>query len=800
MTSTPYDQQPTVHTYEVTVGDKTIVFETGKLAFQANGAVTVRLGDTLVFAAATMSQEARLDIDFFPLRVDYEERMYASGRIPGSFFRREGKPSDEAILVARLVDRPLRPLFPKDLRNEVQVIVYSFSADDENPLDILAVNAASAALALSDIPWNGPIGAVRIGLINGQFVVNPTFQEMEKSDLDLRIAGTREAIIMVECGAREVPEEVVVEALKFGHQALQPLIDVQERMAADIGKPKVAYEPFTVPEDLLEAIREAVAERLRDILEQTLPKKERNEAINTLRTEMVERFTQAPLTAAENGDEAPEPPTEVQVKAAFDQVLKETVRRYILETGRRADGRAPDEIRPVWCEVDISPRAHGSGLFTRGETQVLTLATLGTLGEAQELDTVLLQAESKRYIHHYNFPPFSTGEVRPLRGASRREIGHGALAERALVPVIPSEDEFPYTIRLVSEVLSSNGSTSMASVCGSTLALMDAGVPIKAPVSGIAMGLIKEGDRHVVLSDIIGMEDMLGDMDFKVAGTEKGITALQMDIKIPGITPDIMAEALEQARRGRLWILEKMLAVIAEPRPELKSHAPRMEIVQIPVERIGALIGPGGRVIRALQEETDTKIEIEPDGKVYIAASNLENLEEAKRRVLAITELPQEGRIYTGRVIRLTEHGAIVEILPQILGMVHISQLERGRVERVEDVVKVGDEITVMVTSIDPVTGRIRLSRQAVLEGWTLEEAKAHDPAISGKPRPSTRSGSRTAPRRSGGPRRAPARQAPPRRSAPPRRGAPSKGSGPRTAPPKPGPSSETSSQNTGEG
>jgi len=398
MTSTPYDQ-PKVHTYEAIVGDKTIVFETGKLAFQANGAVTVRLGDTLVFAAATMSPEARLDIDFFPLRVDYEERMYASGRIPGSFFRREGKPSDEAILVARLVDRPLRPLFPKDLRNEVQVIVYSFSADDENPLDILAVNAASAALAISDIPWSGPIGAVRIGLI--------AFQEMEKSELDLRIAGTREAIIMVECGAREVPEEVVVEALKFGHQALQPLIDVQERMAADIGKPKAAYEPFTVPEDLLEAIREAVADRLWDILEQTLPKKERNEAINTLRAEMVERFTQAPLTAAENGGEAPEPPTEVQVKAAFDQVLKETVRRYILETGRRADGRAPDEIRPVWCEVDISPRAHGSGLFTRGETQVLTLATLGTLGEAQELDTVLLQAESKRYIHHYNFPPFS---------------------------------------------------------------------------------------------------------------------------------------------------------------------------------------------------------------------------------------------------------------------------------------------------------------------------------------------------------------------------------------------------------
>lgn len=767
----PYDTiaQPRVYRYEVQVGDKTVVFETGKLAFQANGAVTVRLGDTLVFAAATMSEEAHLDIDFFPLRVDYEERMYASGRIPGSFFRREGKPSDEAILVARLVDRPLRPLFPKDLRNEVQIIVYSFSADDKNPLDILAVNAASAALAISDIPWKGPIGAVRVGLIDGQFIINPTFQEMEKSDLDLRIAGTRDAIIMVECGAREVPEEVIVEALKFGHQALQPLIDVQERMMAEIGKPKAQYEPFVVPENLVEAIRKDVADEIWAIMEQALPKKERNEAINALRDRIVQAYTQP--VVPENGEEAPEPPSPVVVKAAFDQVLKETMRRYILETGKRADGRTPKEIRPVWCEVDISPRAHGSGLFTRGETQVLTLATLGTLGEAQELDTLIIPEESKRYIHHYNFPPFSTGEVRPIRGASRREIGHGALAERALVPVIPDEEEFPYTIRLVSEVLSSNGSTSMASVCGSTLALMDAGVPIKAPVSGIAMGLIKEGDRYVVLSDIIGMEDMLGDMDFKVAGTERGITALQMDIKIPGITPDIMAEALAQAREGRLWILQKMLEVIPAPRPELKPHAPRMQIVQIPVERIGALIGPGGRVIRALQDETGTKIEIQPDGKVYIAATSLANLEEAKRRIEAITELPQEGRIYRGRVVRLVEHGAIVEILPQILGMVHISQLDRGRVERVEDVVKVGDEITVMVTHIDPITGRIRLSRQAVLEGWTLEEAKAHDPAISGKPPapPTTSRTTRPAARRT------PSRQgaSPRRSSSPPRSGRP---------------------------
>ena len=776
--------QPRVHRYEVEVAGKTLVFETGKLAFQANAAVTVRLGDTLVFAAATMSEEARLDIDFFPLRVDYEERMYASGRIPGSFFRREGKPTDEAILVARLVDRPLRPLFPKDLRNEVQIVVYSFSVDDQNPLDILAVNAASAALAISDIPWNGPIAAVRVGLIDGEFVINPTFQEMEQSDLDLRVAGTRDAIIMVECGARQVPEETIVEALKVAHEAMQPILDLQERMIAEIGKPKVEYEPFHVPEDLVERIRSEVTEEIWGVLEQALAKKERNQAINTLRQRVVEAYTQ-PATPAENGEAMDEPPSPVVVKAAFDQVLKETVRRYILETGRRPDGRRPDEIRPVWCEVNISPRAHGSGLFTRGETQVLTLATLGTLGEAQELDTLIIPEATKRYIHHYNFPPFSTGEVKPIRGASRREIGHGALAERALVPVIPPEEEFPYTIRLVSEVLSSNGSTSMASVCGSTLALMDAGVPIKAPVSGIAMGLIKEGDRYVVLSDIIGMEDMLGDMDFKVAGTETGVTALQMDIKIPGITPEIMAQALAQAREGRLWILQKMLEVIPEPRKELKPHAPRMEIVHIPVERIGALIGPGGRVIRSLQDETDTKIEIHPDGTVYIAATDLEGLQEAKRRIEAITELPQEGRIYRGRVIRLTEHGAIVEILPQILGMVHISQLDRGRVARVEDVVKVGDEITVMVTHIDPVTGRIRLSRQAVLEGWTLEEAKAHDPAISGRPapRPAAPRGSRPPRRGDGRPRGRPPqgrRSGPPPRASGPRRPRPGGRPGPK--------------------
>ncbi len=782
MTFTASPNHPPIHRFETEIAGKKIIIETGHLAFQANAAVTVRMGDTMVFAAATMSDKPREDVDFFPLRVDYEERLYAGGRIPGSFFRREGRPTEEAILTARLVDRPIRPLFPKDLRNEVQVIIYSWSVDEEHPLDILAVNAASAALTISDIPWNGPIAAVRIGRIDGQFVVNPTFSEMEKSDLDLRIAGTRDAIIMVEAGANEVPEDVMVEALAFGHQALQPLIDLQEQMAQQIGKPKADYEPFVVPEDLKAQVYEAVADRIvNEILVPTLRKKERNRAIDALRDEVVERFTTPP----EDDPEA-DVPTPVQVKVAFEEALKQVMRRRILETGIRADGRTPTEIRPIWVGVDVSPRAHGSGLFTRGETQVLTLCTLGTPREAQELDG-LTPVESKRYMHHYNFPPFSTGEVKPLRGASRREIGHGALAERALVPVIPPEEEFPYTLRLVSEVLSSNGSTSMASVCGSTLALMDTGVPIKAPVAGVAMGLIKEGDQFVVLTDILGLEDMLGDMDFKVAGTEKGITALQMDIKIAGLTKEIMARALSQAREARLHILQKMLEVIPEPRKELKPHVPRMITIQIPVERIGAVIGPGGRVIRALQDETDTKIDIMEDGRVFIASTDQAGAQEALRRIEALTEVPKEGRIYTGRVVRITDFGAIVEILPGTTGLLHISQLAAGRVNKVEDVVHVGDQVEVMVTDIDDTTGKIRLSRQAVLEGWSLEEARARDRGIQPRPgeeklpppRAPRREGGRPSrgPRDSrGGPRRGAGRPSGPRRGPRPGSSRPARG------------------------
>jgi polyribonucleotide nucleotidyltransferase len=705
--------QSQAKTFTATVGPKEITFETGKLAGLAGGAVTVRVGDTMVFASATMSAETRPGIDFLPLTVDYEERMYAGGRIPGSFFRREGRPSEEAILTARLTDRPLRPLFPKDLRNDIQIIVYSFSTDGENPIDILAVNAASAALSISDVPWNGPIGAVRVGRIEGQFVLNPTFSDMEYSDLDLRVAGTREAILMVECGAEEVTEEDMVGALNFAHESIQPLIEIQEKMAAEVGKQKSEYQPYQPDEKLMANVYERVKGELDDIVSRPYDKSERTQSINNLKHSVVEEFVGEDETLTE------------AVKLAFDDAYRQVVRENILEKGLRPDGRSKTDIRPIWCEVNVSPRAHGSGLFTRGETQVLTMATLGTPREAQEMDN-LTPVESKRYMHHYNFPPFSTGEARPLRGASRRDIGHGALAERALRNVIPPESEFPYTLRLVSEVLSSNGSSSMASVCGSTLALMDTGVPIKAPVAGVAMGLVKSEERYAVLTDILGAEDHLGDMDFKVAGTDKGITALQMDIKIKGITGQIMSEALEQARVARLYILDQMMEVIPVPRPDLKPHAPRITTVHIPVDKIGTIIGPGGKMIRSIQEETGTKIDIGEDGSVFIAATDGDSAQRARDMIESLTETPVVGRIYTGRVVRLTDFGAFVEILPNVDGMVHISQLDTDRVERVEDVVSMGDEITVMVTGIDA-QGKIRLSRQAVLEGWTPEEAQQHD-------------------------------------------------------------------------
>jgi len=731
--------KPESKKYSATIGKNVVTFETGKLAGQAGGAVTFGTPESIVFAAATMGG-VREGIDFFPLQVEYEERLYAGGKIPGSFFRREGRPGTEAILVSRLTDRPLRPLFQDGMRNEVQVIMFSLSSDGINPLDILAINAASAAMTISDIPWGGPVGAVRVGRVNGEFVINPTYPEMEESDLDLRIAGTKDAILMVECGANEIPEDVMVAALELGHKSMQPLIELQIKMRAEVGKPK-REATFNLPNaEVKKKVFDRVSGPMNELLEKPLTKNEFYGWMTTMKDAVV-----AELCTVPDGASASDYPSLASVREAFDQAEQDIVRERILSTGKRPDGRTPTDIRPIWCEVGISPRAHGSGLFTRGETQILSVATLATLGEAQQLDN-LSPFKDKRYLHHYNFPPYSTGEAKPLRGQSRREVGHGALAERALEPVIPAEESFPYMIRVVSEALSSNGSTSMGSVCGSTLALMDAGVPIKAPVSGVAMGLITDPStlpsvagqapgRYKILTDIQGTEDHLGDMDFKVAGTAAGITALQMDIKISGLSTQMMKEALEQAHTARMSIMEKMLAVIPESRPDLKEHAPRIITVKIPIDKIGALIGPGGKNIRALQEETGTKIDIEEDGTVYIASTDAARAKIAQERVAALGENAVIGNIYTGKVVRIADFGAFVEIIPGVDGLVHISQLASERVNKVEDIVGMGDEITVMVTDIDG-QGKIRLSRQAVLEGWTAEEAREKDgPRRSGPPR-----------------------------------------------------------------
>lgn len=701
------------HRYVAHVADQDIIFETGKLAGQADGAVVISTGETMLLATATASKQPRSGIDWFPLSVDYEERLYAAGRIPGSFFRREGRPSEEAILICRLTDRPLRPLFPKGFRNDVHVVLTALSSDGENQMDILAINAASAALMISGIPFGGPVAAVRVGLIDDQLVINPATSEMEGSALDLRVAGTEDAILMVEAGANEVTEARMLESLRVAHEAMQDFIRVQNEMAAQVGKSPMDYEPNEVPEETRSAALSWLEGRIVPVLEANHTKEELDTALNTLRNELVESFSE---------DESIDPK---DVAKVLDEELKSAVRQRILDQGVRPDGRDPATIRPIWCEVGLSPRTHGSGLFNRGETQVLTITTLGTPREVQTLDT-LGPNETKRYMHHYNFPPYSTGETGFMRGPKRREIGHGALAERALLPMIPDAEEFPYTLRLVSEALSSNGSTSMASTCASTLSLMDAGVPIKAPVSGVAMGLVTEGDRYVILTDIQGIEDALGDMDFKVAGTRKGITALQMDIKVRGLGYEILEKALAQAYEGRMHILEKMLETIGEPHAELSPYAPRIITVQIDPEKIGKVIGPGGKMIRTIQEETGVRIDIEEDGTVFIASSDGEGSARAVQMVEALTEEAEIGKIYTGKVVRTTDFGAFVEILPGTDGLVHISQLADYRVPSVEDVVRVGDEIMVMVIDIDR-EGKIRLSRQAVLEGWTAEQARQND-------------------------------------------------------------------------
>ena len=712
------------------LGAHEIVIQTGTLAPQAGGAVTVHLGDTVVFATATGSRTAREGVDFFPLTVDYEERLYAAGKIPGSFFRREGRPSESAILLNRLVDRPLRPLFPKGFRNDVQIILTALSADQENYMDVPAIIGASAALMISDIPFGGPVGAVRIGYVDGAFVVNPTTTQMENSTLDLRVGGTEDAILMVEAGADEIPEDVMLEALRLAHESMQDVIRMQKEMAAQIGKPKMAYKAFVPGVEVVDDVTRRMQAKIATIVASGLGRGERSEAIDTLRSELVEDTDEAIFDAQEQ-------------KAVFDSLIKKQVRSRILDEGMRPDGRRTDEIRPISAAVGILPRTHGCGLFQRGETQVLTIATLGTPREAQTLDT-LQPEETKRYMHHYNFPPYSTGEVYPMRGPKRREIGHGALAERALAPMIPPVDQFPYTLRLVSEVLSSNGSTSMASVCGSTLALMDAGVPILAPVAGIAMGLITDpdADRFAILSDIQGVEDALGDMDFKVAGTRDGITALQMDMKIKGLRMDIMEQALEQARQGRLFILGKMLEVMPEPRATMSQYAPSIMTIHVDPEKIGKIIGPGGKMIRAIQEEYNVKIDIEDDGSVFIASTDGLSAESAIREIESLTEEVTIGKTYVGRVVRTESYGAFVQILPGVDGLVHISQLADYRAPTVEDVVHVGDEVMVMVIDIDD-QGKIRLSRQAVLEGWTVEEARARDTRGRGGDRGGDRGGSR---------------------------------------------------------
>ncbi|MFQ5945529.1 MAG: polyribonucleotide nucleotidyltransferase [Anaerolineae bacterium] len=707
-----------MNAYEAKIGEHMVRLETGALAGQAGGAVTVRSSDTVVLATATASKKPREGIDFLPLTVDYEERLYAAGKIPGGFFKREGRPSEQAILLCRLTDRSLRPLFHQGMRHEVQAIITALSADQETYLDILALIGASAALTISNIPWDGPIGAVRVGMVNGAHVFNPTAAQMEESPLDLRLAGTRDRVLMVEAKADELSEAQVLDAIQGGHEAIQDTIALQERMRAEVGKPKTPFPLKAIPEKALEAVQSKLDGGAVADLPQAPSKEDREAALDELREEIVASLSEK------------DPDTDWA--DAFKQVIKKETRGAILEQGQRPDGRRPDEIRALSAQVGFLPRTHGSGLFSRGETQVLTIATLGTRSDEQRIDG-LTPLESKRFMHHYNFPPYSTGETWFLRGPKRREIGHGSLAETALSVVLPEEDDFPYTIRLVSEVLSSNGSTSMASVCASTLALMDAGVPIASPVAGIAMGLVQDGTRHAVLTDIAGMEDQLGDMDFKVAGTRKGITALQLDVKVAGLDSQIMEQALDQSHRARLQILDSMAQAIGEPRSELSPFAPRITILKVSPEKIGAVIGPGGKTIRSIIAETGVKIDVEDDGSVFIASADGPSSQRAIEMVQALTEEPEIGKTYSGVVRRTTDFGAFVEILPGQDGLVHISQLADYRVPSVEDVVKVGDEIMVMVIDIDDV-GKIRLSRQAVLEGWTAEEARSRDRKPAGRP------------------------------------------------------------------
>jgi polyribonucleotide nucleotidyltransferase len=699
-----------IHQAIATINGKPLTFETGKFAKQAGGAVTVRYGDTIVFAAGTVAKTTRPGIDFFPLTVDFEERLYAAGKIPGSFPRREGRPSEEGILTARLVDRPIRPLWPKGFKNDVQIIVSAWSADQENEYDILAVNAASAALHISNAPFEGPIGCVRVGMVDGKLMLNPTIQQLLESDLDLVVAGTRDSVMMIEAGANQVTEDLLVEALALAQQGIKEICDAQEELRQAAGRPKIAYVPVVADAAKLAPVVAFLKDQLRAKLRNP-DKAQRESGLDELKLAATTQF------AVDGGAILPE-----EVSAVYEEVLEEEFRRAVTEENLRPDGRDTKTIRPLAIEVGVLPRTHGSGLFTRGQTQVLSIATLGPTGDEQIIDT-LSPVDTKRYMHHYNFPPYSVGEVRMMRGAGRREIGHGALAERSLIPVLPTKEEFPYTIRVVSETLESNGSSSMASTCGSTLALMDAGVPIKEMIAGIAMGLVTSNGKHTVLTDIQGLEDHYGDMDFKITGSTKGVTGLQMDIKIKGISLEIMREAFMQAREARLFILDAMKRVIDRPRDDLSKYAPRIDVFKIHPDKIREVIGPGGKMIRAIQSETGTAIELEDDGTVRVTGAKPEGREKARQMIEGITKEPEVGEIYDGKVTRIMSIGAFVEYLPGKEGLVRVSEISPERVNRIEDVVKIGDPVKVKIAEVDR-QGRVNLSIRAVSEenGNSYEE------------------------------------------------------------------------------
>ena len=687
--------------FTTTLAGRELTLETGELAGLANGSVLVRYGDTVVLVNATASSKPREGIDFFPLSVDYEEKLYAVGKIPGGFIRREGKPSEKAILTSRVIDRPIRPLFPKDLRNDVSIVATVMSVEIDNSPEIAAMIGTGAALAISDIPFNGPVAGVFVGLVDGEIVINPTLAQRETSDLELTVAATREKVVMIEAGAKEVPEDVMLKAIKTAHEEIKKLCDFIDNMAKEVGKPKFSYPSVEVDHDLYEKIKAFAYEKVEKALD-TPDKHTRDVQVNKVGDEINEHFA----------EEYPD------MQAAFGECLyklqKEVVRKWLIKDHKRVDGRGLLEIRPLSSKVGLLPRTHGSGLFTRGQTQVLTVATLGALADVQMLDG-LDEDETKRYMHHYNFPSYSVGETRPSRGPGRREIGHGALAERALLPVIPSVEEFPYAIRLVSEVLSSNGSTSQGSVCGSTLALMDAGVPIKAPVAGISCGLVTDGDDHLTFVDIQGLEDFFGDMDFKVAGTKKGITAIQVDIKVTGLSYEVIEEAFAKTKTAREYILDEvMLKTIPEPRKELSKYAPKAVTMQIDPEKIRDVIGTGGKVIQKIIADTGVKIDIDDDGKVFILAVDSEAAQKAVNIIEGIVAEAEVGKTYLGKVVRIMPFGAFVEILPGKDGLVHISKLDKKRVEKVEDVVNIGDEIMVKVIEIDK-QGRINLSRKDAL-------------------------------------------------------------------------------------